>query len=146
MKKGFTLVELLLYMALLGVFLVVLTNALVASLQSQLESASTSLVDIDSRFILSRLAYDVSHAASISLPVGEGQTATSLELSSGTYSVVNNNLILNGNQLNSYDSSVSGFSVTRVGNGANKKDTVIIDFTVTSADLSRSYETTLGLR
>lgn len=145
-RRGFTLIELLIYMALLGVFLLVLTNVLVSALQSQIESSSTSLVDIDSRFILARLAYDVSHASSMTIPSLPGDTATSLGLSSGTYNVVSGNLMVNNIQLNSYDSQISSFSATRVGNGANKKDTVIVDFTVTSADLSRSYQTTLGLR
>lgn len=145
MQKAFSLIELLIYMALLGMFLIVMTNVLVTALQSQSESISTSLVDIDSRFILWRLAYDVSHADSITIPASAGATASTLGLSSGSYALTGTNLQFAGIQLNSYDSQISNFSVKRVGNGTGN-DTVIIDFTVSSEGLSRAYTTTLGLR
>ncbi len=145
MKRAFSLIELLIYMALLGMFLVVLTNILVTALESQAESTATSLVDIDSRFILNRLMYDVGHATSISTPASVGQTSTSLGLSSGTYSLSGGNLLLGGIQVNSYDSQINNFSVTRIGNGIDN-DTVSVSFTVSSGNLSRSYSTTLGLR
>lgn len=140
MKRAFSLIELLLYMALLGLFLIVLTNMLVTALDSQAESTATSLVDIDSRFILARLAYDVSHASGITIPAAAGQTATSLGLSSGTYAMSGANLVFSGIQVNSYDSQISNFSVTRIGN------TLQVSFTVTSGNLSHAYTTTLGLR
>jgi len=145
MKRGFTLVELLIYMALLGPLLIVLTNILVTSLESQVESTTASIVDIDGRFILNRLIYDVTHAASINLPAAAGQSSASLGLNTGTYSLSGSNLLLGTDRLNSFDSQVSNLSVTRVGNGT-RFDTVIVSFTVTSGSTTRSYTTALGLR
>lgn len=124
MKKAFTLIELLIYMALVGLFLVVLTNMLVTILETQAESAAVSLVDIDGRFILARLSYD----------------ANTVVLNPGAYSLVDGNLWVNGVKLNSYDSVVSGWSVVRVD------DTAKVTFSVSSGDQSRAFATAVGIR
>ena len=124
MKKAFTLIELLIYMSLVGLFLVVLTNMLATILETQTESAAASLVDIDSRYILARLSYD----------------ANVVVLTPQTYSLVEGNLLAGGIRLNSYDSVISGWGVTRVG------DTARVTFTVTSGDRGRTFSTTVGLR
>ena len=124
MKRAFTLVELLIYMALVGLFLVVLTNILVTILETQAESAAVSLVDIDGRYILARLAYD----------------ANTVVLNPGAYTVAVGNLWTGGVRLNSYDSTVSGWSVIRVDNTAR------VSFTITSGGRSRMFSTAVGLR
>ena len=124
MKKAFTLIELLIYMALVGLFLVILTNMLATILETQAESASVSLVDIDGRYILARLGYD----------------ANNVVLNSQSYSVVDGNLQVEGMRLNSYDSVISGWSVVRVD------DTARVNFTVTSGERSQSFSTAVGLR
>ncbi len=124
MKRGFTLIELLIYMALVGLFLVVLTNMLATILETQTESTAASLVDIDGWYILARLAYD----------------ANTVVLNSAAYSLVDGNLWVNGVRLNSYDSVVSGWSVTRVD------DTARVAFTVTSGSRSRTFATAVGVR
>lgn len=124
MKKAFTLIELLIYMALVGLFLVVLTNMLVTILEAQAESTAVSLVDIDGRFILARLSYD----------------ANTVVLNPGAYSLVDGNLWENGVRLNSYDSVVSGWAVTRVN------DTAKVIFSITSGDQSRTFTTAVGIR
>ncbi len=124
MKRGFTLIELLIYMALVGLFLVVLTNMLATILETQTESTAASLVDIDGWYILARLAYD----------------ANTVVLNSAAYSLVDGNLWVSGVRLNSYDSVVSGWSVTRVD------DTARVAFTVTSGSRSRTFATAVGVR
>ena len=124
MKKAFTLIELLIYMALVGLFLVVLTNMLATILETQAESTAASLVDIDGRYILARLAYDANTAV----------------LNPGAYTVVDGNLWTSSVRLNSYDSTVSGWSVIRVD------DTARVTFTVSSGDRSRMFSTAVGLR
>lgn len=124
MKKAFTLVELLIYMALVGSFLVVLTNMLATILETQAESAAASLVDIDGKYILARLGYD----------------ANTVVLNPGTFTVSEGNLLSGTTRLNSYDSVISGFSITRV------EDTARVNFTVTSGDQSRLYSTAVGVR
>ena len=97
-KKGFTLVEILLYMALLSIFLLTLVDILVSILDVQLESQATSAVDIDSRFVSNRLGYDVLRADSVILPANLGDVSDSLTVSVGasqyTYSLSGGNLVL----------------------------------------------------
>src|SRR3989344_6072674 len=64
-RKGFTLVEIILYMALLAVFLIVLTDIFVSILDIQTESEATSSVEQDSRALLARFNFDIANADSI---------------------------------------------------------------------------------
>src|SRR4030043_150732 len=82
-QKGFTLVEILLYMGLLAILLVVLTEILVSILAVKTESEATSSVEQDSRFILSRMAYDISCATEINTPPQIGQTRSNLRMTVG---------------------------------------------------------------
>ncbi len=124
MKKGFTLIEFLVYMALFGMFLMVLTNILATTLETLAESSSISMIDMDGRYILFRLSYD----------------ANTVVLNPVAYSLVDGNLWVDGVRLNSYDSVVSGWSVTRID------DTAKVNFTIASGDRSRAFSTAVGLR
>ena len=159
-KKGFTLVELLIYMGLLSIILVVLSQIFGSVLDAQLESQATSSVHRDGRFILSKLTYDVHRANSIVLPASLGTSSTSLQLDiSGinTYSLNNGNLELTSgletNNLNSGDTTVSNLTFTRIGNSvANAKNTVRITYTITSRIVrpkgleTKDFQTTIGIR
>ena len=113
MKKlaGFTLTELLLYMGLTVIFLGVLTDIFVTTLDVKKESEATSAVEIDGRFILSRLMYDVNNADAITVPasLGESSTTLTLELDGviDTFTFAGDNLTLNGDKLNSSESKIS---------------------------------------
>src|SRR3989344_6301854 len=67
-QKGFTLIELIIYMGLLVILLSVLTSIFMSSLDVQLESQANSAVEQDGSYILSRLAYDIHRAEAISIP------------------------------------------------------------------------------
>lgn len=158
-KKGFTVVELLLYLGLLTIFTVILTRIFTAILDVQLESVATSAVEGDSRFIFSRLAYDINRADSIVTPNAPGVEADSLTLMMGTiantYSINLNNLMLandNGaHQLNGYGTQISNLSFMRLGN-ENGKNSIRITFTITSTvqevsgPETKIVETTIGIR
>lgn len=141
-QKGVTIVELMLYMAILSVLLTILTSVFVSALDVQSESTATSSVEQDGNYILARLAYDVHKAQSINIPASYGlPSSNSFQIVingvSYTYSIdVNNNLVLTDdlgtNNLNNYDSKVSNFSVQRLGNPGGIEDTLKISFTVTS--------------
>src|SRR4030042_5852170 len=73
-QKGFTLVEILLYMGLLAILLVVLTEILVSILAVKIEFEATSSVEQDSRFLLSRLFYDINRASAITTPGSIGSS------------------------------------------------------------------------
>lgn len=158
-KRGFTLVEIILYMALLSVFLITLVDILVSVLDVQLESQATSAVDIDSRFISSRLNYDILRASSISTPANLGDTANSLVVVIGgvnyTYSLSGGNLVLNdsstADNLNSSQSSVTSISFQKLGS-AGGKETVRVVYTLESETSRasgkelRSIDTVFGRR
>ncbi|MFA5933460.1 MAG: prepilin-type N-terminal cleavage/methylation domain-containing protein [Microgenomates group bacterium] len=158
-QKGFTLVEMLIYMGLMAGFLLVLTDVLVAILDVKAESAATSSVQTDGRFITARLAYDVALATSISQPATLGASGGTLTMVVGgntyTYSLNGTNLQLvnnlGTNNLNSSESQVSGLTFQRLGNTGGK-DTIKVTYTLTSATTRvagsevRTFTTTVGRR
>ncbi len=158
-SRGFTIVELLIYSAILVAFLYVMTNIFTETLDMQLESETASAVSQDSRFILSRLNYDIARASSVTQPASLGQQTSTLILQIGTatytYTLSNGNLLLTDpietGALNSYGSSVSNLTFRRYGN-VNGKPSVRLTFTLTSksqrtsgAD-SEDFEATYGTR
>jgi prepilin-type N-terminal cleavage/methylation domain-containing protein len=159
--SGFTLIELLIYMGILSILLVVLSQIFGSVLDAQLESESTSAVHRDGRFILSKLSYDIHKAQSIVTPAAIGNQSTSLQLTiegiNYTYTVSSGNLeITSGletNNLNSGDTTVSNLTFTRIGNSvANAKNTVRITYTITSKIVrpkgmeTKDFQTTIGIR
>lgn len=159
-NKGFTLIELTIYMGLLGIFVVVLTDLLSSILDLRTDATVTSLVVSDGRYIRDRLSYDIRRSSSVSIPATVGASSSSLALviSGVTHTVAVTDGTLaavvgsNSYALHTPGSSVSGFLVTRVGNGTGK-DTVQIQFTLTGQSLIRDrqaetleYQFTIGTR
>lgn len=152
-KNGFTIIELSIYGAILGGLLVVLTTLFTSTLDLQLESGTTTNVVFDSRYIFSRLSYDLGRATSITTPQSLGQEANTLELmidgASFAYSVNNGLFELTTasgtDALNSEDTVVSDVRFLRLGNTGGKHS-IRMDFTVTSGLVSRAYQTTVALR
>lgn len=157
-KKGFTLVELLVFMAVYSVLIVMITNIFVTTLDVQLQSESTTSVQDDGNFILSRLAYDIQRAESIVTPI-LGNTATSAQFIingiSNTYSLTSDNLTLTNdqgiNQLNNFSTRLSNLSFTRLGNSTGK-NIIQVSFTLRSRSTingqieTNNFQTTIGTR
>jgi Tfp pilus assembly protein FimT len=157
---GFSLIELTIYIGLLTVFILILTEIFTSVLNAQLSTSSSSSVAQDGRFIYSRLIYDINRADSASMPANLGETNDTLILNidgeNYTYYQNNSNLYIEDAtgqyQLNSSETSISGLSFTRIGNNGGKH-TFQINFTVTGniplkggrID-SQVFETTAGLR
>jgi len=150
MKRGFTLIELLVTMGIMAVLMTLIANVFLTLLDTQLESASASVVEIDGRFVLSRLIYDIHRAAQVVTPAAAGETSPGLTLNidgtNHTYTVTDSVLYLDGSaRLTGIDTTISGLSFTRVGNGGDN-DTLQLSFTVTSLAQSQSYQTAVSLR
>ena len=161
-KRGFTLIEIIIYMALLSIFLLTLTDIFVSILDVQLESDATSAVEQDGRFILSRMAYDIPRASSIDIPPQIGQTRSNLRMTIGgvTYEYAENggNLQLTNNlgtsNLNGSETAVSNLSFQKIANSAvvGTKETIKINFTIesitqrTQGPEVRNFQTTVGRR
>lgn len=158
MKKGFSTVELIIYMGILTILLTVLTGIFTSIIDVQLTAKATSSVDQDGRYILTRLAYDMHSASAINIPLAGSQSA-SLQITVDsvvqTYSLDGSgHMQLNKNSLtdnlNSVETSISDLSFRRIGIGDNH-DTIQMQFTVTSktkkrADRSEAitFKTTIG--
>ncbi|HET8671680.1 MAG TPA: prepilin-type N-terminal cleavage/methylation domain-containing protein [Candidatus Saccharimonadales bacterium] len=162
-QSGFTLVELLLVMALFAMLLTALTDMFVSTMNVRSETAANSSVTEDGRFMLSRIAYDINRASSITTPASLGASSSILEIVvdgvTFTYELVGGNLQLTDmatgsnrtNNLNSSETTVSAVSFQRLGN-ASGKDTIRLSFTLTSTTeqkqgyRSETFTTTVGRR
>jgi Tfp pilus assembly protein PilW len=158
--RGFTIIELLIYTGLVAVFLVGIMNMFLTTLDVQLESQASTSVDLDGRFIMARLNYDLHRASQITAPANIGDTSASLSFvvdgNTYIYNQAGQNLELSisgqSGILNSYGSVVPVFSVTRVGY-ADGIPSVLINLTLQSTTVlqdhtpqSRSYQTAVTLR
>jgi len=161
LQEGFTLIEAVIYMGILSILLVAMSSIFASIVDVQLDSTSTSSINQDGRYILSKLLYDVKSSSTIVAPVTPGVQSGTMQLtinsvnytysasSSGIFKVVNTST-WEANALNSYDTSISGLTFTRVGNGGSS-DTIQVSFTVNSRNIERagivqsqSFQTTLG--
>lgn len=161
-KRGYTLIELLVFMGIVSILLVMLTNMLASIIDVRQESESISSIEQDGNYILARFAYDIQRAQTINSPASLGQNGFSLDISidginnlynlnNGILTVTNNNGIL---QFNSANSSVSNLNFLRLGNAGDtaREDTVRVNFTVTSRIVrssgpeAKNFQTTVGLR
>ena len=160
-QSGTTIVELMIYMTILSILLIVLTNVFTAALDVQSESNASSSVEEDGNYILARMDYDIHRAQSINVPTADGATADYFQIIIGGVNYAygtdaNSNLILTtnliANNLNNYGTSVTAFSVRRLGNVGGVEDTLKISFTVTSRTKrisgyeTKDFSTNLSLR
>jgi len=154
LSKGFTLIELTIFMAILTILLLVLSQAFATILDVQKESRSFSSIDSDGRFILARFAYDFQSADSadslrnyIDTPApGDSSPILKIRINSVlyTYAATSSGFLQMTtpilNNLNSSESSISGLLFQRIGDGSNR-DTIRVNFRLTSKTKKRSgYE------
>lgn len=159
------MIELVIYLGLLGIFLVIMTNLFVATLNVRLESQNQSALQQDGRYLLQRLTYDIRRAKTIELPLwGQEQSSLDLLINDGgvdknfVYSLSEQKLVLNVNGeellLNSKDSQITNLSFYRLGNSdinPQSKDSLQIKLTLQSTVVKDSgpeikdYQTTVNL-
>lgn len=145
---GFTLVELLLYMGIFIILLSVFIQLFSSLITTQLNAQATSSVSEDSKYILTRLSYDVSRSQNIVSPA-QGVSASTLQLvinnTTYTYTLNNANLVLTNTdgalQLNSTDTTISNLSFTPVGSTSGKF-TIQVQFTVTGKTTNEGHSET----
>ncbi len=157
-EKGVTLVEMLIYMGLLSILLISLTEMFAAILDVKIDSEAISSVEQDSQYLVTRLEYDINRADSISLPASPGQNSNSLGLTingeSYTYSLNGDNLELTNNagtfRLNSSETLIQNLNIQKIGPAG--KNTVRIDFDTLSKTITntgaeqKDISLTVGLR
>lgn len=95
---GFTIVELLLYMALFTGFMTILSGLFISTLETQLDASANSKTSQDSWYLFSRLGYDMYRATSITNPATNGETTTTLtfenDTATVTYSLVGGKIVI----------------------------------------------------
>ena len=158
-KRGFTLVEMVIYMGILSLLLVVFIDLFALLVSKQLETESLSAVQQDSNYLLSRLTYEFGRANNISLPANPGSPSAKLQLLIGStlydYYASSSSFIATSsgstNQLNSSDTTISNLTFQRLGIG-NTKDVIQVKCDITSKVMQQSgyevthFSTTLGTR
>lgn len=160
MKKtgGFTIIELMLYGALLAVFLTIVSQMFLSILDVTFESETYVANELDARYIFSRLAHDIYSTTEIVSPAdGIPQQSLSLITSDGpvVYASTSGNLTLQTNAgtyiLNSADTTLAAFTVTKIGDASDsaslRVSLTLQAKTVPKAGVQiKTYETTFGTR
>ncbi len=161
-QKGFSIVEIIVYVGLLSIFMLVLLDVFITILNARLEAESTSTLNQDARYVLSKLEYDIGNADSVTMPLNNGDSSNTLVLTQEgidkTYSLdgSGNFLISSGfssYKLNGEDTDVTDLSFKKLGNSEpGDKPTIKISYTVRSKIIRKggtqtlSFNTTVGLR
>lgn len=161
-ERGFTIIELIVYMGLFSILISILTSVFLSLLNNQLTTETTASTDENGKYILARLSYDIDQAQSIVVPSSVGTQTNNLQLSinninysysldsNGNFQIKDVTDNLPSYNLNDYDATVSGLLFTRLGN-VGGKNTVQVNFSVVSntkqkTGQTKSYETTIGTR
>lgn len=155
---GFTLVELLIYFALVSILFIQLTSLFITVLEAKQDAHATSAVEREGQFILSRLSYDIQRADQVQVPGSLGQQTDQIGLTIAgqptNYLLQDGQLFLqrNGEMIPvSSEVEISNFSVTRIGNVGGKA-TLQVSFDATSyiqessGQETRHYQTAIGIR
>ncbi len=162
-NRGFTLVELLLYIGIFSILVVTLFQLFTSIIDTQVQSQSSSSVFLDGQYILNRFRYDIERTKSIIAPSSSGAQGTTVQISidgvTYIYTLTNGNITLTNNatsttdQLNSLNTTVSNLNFTRLSDTQGKNtDTLIISFRLTSNIIERkglntqNFKTTIGIR
>lgn len=151
LKSGFTLVEMLITMGIVSTLFIIFAQLAGGIFSLQLESGSYATLTQDYRYLLSRLAYDVSRATTLTV-VDSSTLDLTINSSVSRYHWDGSDLTINDVPLNSSSTSLPtlSFSANQVLGGLSS---VTVDATLTTtyslpnqSQVSISLNTTLGTR
>lgn len=156
-QKGFTIVEMMLYMGLFLMLITILTTIFTSILEVHLEAQTSSTFEQDGRYIMSRMSYDLYRASAVSVPASLGQQTDSIQftVNGQTYLYALNDGVLeltrNGNTqvMHSPRIRVNSFTARRIGNVSGSPTlqiSLILEDLDPDGEKTREYETTIGLR
>lgn len=155
--KGFTLIELLVYIGLSSVLIALMSQIFLATLGIRIESQSTTNVQQDARFILSRVAHDVRRASTITAP-SSGQTGPILSLvineqgtdHTYTYSVSGTDMVLtmgsDTDSVNSNGTKIESLAFKHIGETVEIIITLVGNEQVTPGQQSLTTKMSVGIR
>lgn len=146
-KSGFTLVELLMVMGILGILMTVLFQVFNSILAMKLRSEATTSVAQDSRYLISRLTYDISRASDITSGTG-GTLSLIIDGTTYFYALENTTLMLSiagapAQALTGVQTKIASLQFTRFGDVAGKK---IVEITLRLAPVTILREGATGER
>lgn len=157
--KGFTIIELALFMGMFSIIMLVLMQIFTALLDKQVEIETMSAVQSDRSYILARLSYDIARADAISTPATPGDQGATLAFTvngqSYTYTLTGDNLTLTSasgtDTMNSFRTTIPSINFQRLGNSGGKnsvKVTYIVESIVDTPQgrESKTVDTTIGTR
>lgn len=159
-KRGFTLIEILVYFALLSIILLIIVDLFLRISEASLESTAKSRVEAEGEYVLNKLTYDIRRADGINQPPTPGDSRSFLALvidgdiyiyfTSGSTILIgrwpSEIYSLTGNSV-----SASPLTFTRIQNPGGEP-TVRISFNLESTDTtkqgvkSKDFETVVSLR
>jgi type II secretory pathway pseudopilin PulG len=158
-SRGFTIIELLIYMGILTVVLGALTSVYGAVLDSGLENRAVSATQQNGRYITNRLTYDIQRASSITSPsLGSSDSTLQLMINGSlvTYQLNANGSLtitdsIGTDMVSAYDVSISALIFTR-GGKTNGRNAIGVHYVVTGKDTPKkgaetgSFDVTIGTR
>jgi len=157
--KGFTLLELSIYMGLLMIMLSVLTQIFFSILDAKADTQAVASTQQDGKFLISRFNYDIKRADSIATPQNAGEITSFLTLfidgEQYDYSVIDGNLFLNREginyKVNGYNTEITQLNFQKIGiNSESQTVKVTLEIksrTAERGDSETEYlQTTIGLR
>lgn len=135
LNSGTTFIEILLYIALLSIVIIFITDIILQTLSFMIEARNISYLDSDARFINTKIRNDIRRADSITTPEVIGQIATTVsfvyEGENYTYSLNNGALEITDPsgtyRINSDQTTVSDFSVQ---NASYNSGSPTLNFTI----------------
>jgi len=149
------MIEMLMVIGITGILLIVLFQVFGAILSTKLRSQATSFVAQDSRYLLARLAYDISRASDITSGTG---SALSLVIDGSTYlySLSGESLVLSvgggdPQSLTGVGTKINSLIFTRTDLSGNKAISISLNIAPTiiqpgGVTHERQLTTTIGLR
>ena len=165
-QEGVSLIELLLYFALLSIVLLIATDLMIRSGEFSLESNAKNNIQADGSFITNRLSYDIHRSTAITTPAAFGDAGSTLVLTIGgethTYTLLGQDLqytkqtpppgasTQTGN-LNSDLTKINSITFQRLGN-VGGKPTIKITFEIEDIQgekgklVKNTFETAVGIR
>ncbi len=144
-QKGTTIIELLIYMGLLIMFLTILLDVFVTTLNFKLQAESTSALNQDTRYIFQKMAYDIYNSDSFSVPNPSELDFVQAGIVN-RYTVLDGDLLKNGERLNGLDTKIGSITYTLVGSTVRVAATLNSQIKLPGSTETQSFETTLAGR
>lgn len=148
-NQGFTLLELLIYVAILGAVTVIVSQSYILFSKSRAQIESRAQVNSDLRFAMEQISRDVEQATAVALPATPGATSSQISLTVGGQSV--SYTVLSGQlqrqvganapeNLNSSSTAITSLTSTRLENinQALAKNKISIQFILEGQSSSAS--------